>query len=433
MRKLLLATVAGLVMTSGLFGVANAQTAATVAAVVPANVPPKPDPAPGQLVVNLGGLFYWFAQAGSQSGDKVASGYKLSNYTFQGFARLFFGANGQTNNGLFYGTQFEIRQNSANSPGATTLYVKHAYAYVSTPTAGRVQFGAGPGPLAKFAAGLFDAFNDGGWNGNISAGNAGANYPWADDEDTIDKIAYFSPTFYGFQFGAAYAPNDAGIENASSCGSASSTCDRLSSSPNPADLSRRRNLIEAGGTYSNTFGPVGLTVEGVYYGSGAIQPNNVPAGTPFVAYSNMNLGTFGTDVTFGGLDVGGNVVFGEGNFSTGDCCGGSSFNPKPKGGSNAVAWLAGAQYTTGPVVFGASFFNVNEQGDYTAPTAEGQETDWGLAAGGTYSVAPGLGFYVNYIYGQRYQGGYDFIDGTAGTANNNVKANLVAIGLFTKW
>ena len=61
------------------------------------------------------------------------------------------------------------------------------------------------------------------------------------------------------------------------------------------------------------------------------------------------------------------------------------------------------------------------------------ETDTGLAAGGTFSVAPGLSFYLSYLYGQRHQLGFNFNTDEPGTANNNVNGQVFALGTVLKW
>ncbi len=56
----------------------------------------------------------------------------------------------------------------------------------------------------------------------------------------------------------------------------------------------------------------------------------------------------------------------------------------------------------------------------------------------TYTPAPGLTFYLDYIYGQQHQGAYNFATGAAGaapgsSAYNNIKAQGVMFGTVVKW
>ena len=149
MRKLLLSTLAGMVAAVGMADVASAQTPppGTTYTVVPVAGRPKP-PAPGTIAVSIGGLFQWFVGAYSADGTSYR-GQKLSNYTTQGFTRLFFGIDGQSTNGILYGTQTQLRMNSpTQSSGSsgrttTTLSVHSANAYVATPAAGKLMVGSG--------------------------------------------------------------------------------------------------------------------------------------------------------------------------------------------------------------------------------------------------------------------------------------------------
>ncbi|HUC16886.1 MAG TPA: hypothetical protein VMA37_04260, partial [Acetobacteraceae bacterium] len=67
------------------------------------------------------------------------------------------------------------------------------------------------------------------------------------------------------------------------------------------------------------------------------------------------------------------------------------------------------------------------------PRTEGLETDDGAAAGATYAVAPGLALYLSYLYGQRHQIGFNFNTGLPGTANNNTRGQVFAVGTVLKW
>ena len=131
----------------------------------------------------------------------------------------------------------------------------------------------------------------------------------------------------------------------------------------------------------------------------------------------------------------------------------------PKNASDATAWLAGASYTYGPVIVGASFFEYwspgvsGPNGLVTVPAAlgpyvqpgfsplAGQRRERGVAAGGTYSVAPGLALFASYLWGDRFENGYNFITNQtstptqplAGAQNNYVHAQLFMLGTSFTW
>jgi predicted porin len=115
---------------------------------------------------------------------------------------------------------------------------------------------------------------------------------------------------------------------------------------------------------------------------------------------------------------------------------------QPKGGAHAVAWIAGAQYTVGPLTVGASWFNYQSQGSPGSPNgANGgsllgvsQRYDEGLDIGGTWSIAPGLVAYAGYSYGQRHQGGFNFITAQTNNPNNNtVNSSIFTVGTRVQW
>jgi hypothetical protein len=41
--------------------------------------------------------------------------------------------------------------------------------------------------------------------------------------------------------------------------------------------------------------------------------------------------------------------------------------------------------------------------------------------------------FASYLYGTRWQGGYNFVTGAAGAANNKVQAQVFAIGTWLYW
>ena len=82
-----------------------------------------------------------------------------------------------------------------------------------------------------------------------------------------------------------------------------------------------------------------------------------------------------------------------------------------------MAWIGGAEYTYGPAIVGGSYYSWNYQGALGLPT---QRHDQGFALGLTYNIAPGLAFLAEYLYGQRHQGNYNFVDNVAGTAPSRI-------------
>jgi outer membrane protein OmpU len=420
MRKLLLATVATMGASMGLMAVAQAQTAA-----------------PGSVTVRLNGRVNWYAGVEGSSLDTQANGgdgTKTATAQFFGYLRLFPGFDGVAANGLHYGAAAEIRMNGGSgSAGTETLYVHQAYGYLGLPKLGQVSFGQENGPVVLFETGTFEGFNDGAWWGDLPAiipGNAEVVYPFVDNgglSQETDKLVYLSPTLAGFQFGVGFEPNHTTEGNTVN----------VTSTPTAILGGMPRNLIDVGGQYTQTFGPVGIQLGADYMYAGQV---NYTGTTSPLSYHDLSMFSGGATATIAGITFGGNAVYGAFNQVSG-----YSFQLEPNGGQNAVAFLLGAQYTMGPLVFGGSVFRFNTTGDLPQGTdsaggiitsqglTTGQQVNNGLALGGTYTLVPGVNLFVDYDYGWRKQGGFDFATNNAGSANNYVQSQLFGVGTQIQW
>jgi hypothetical protein len=472
MRKLLLASAAVIGATVGLTSFASAQTTnlppspmqggfpTAPGGVSPANnnnnyqaamLPPGPtaNPVPGSIVTRIAARVVFYTTLESSSLD-VTKGVgplntgaaKLSPYDTLGYARLYFGMDGLTTNGLRYGGSIEIRANTAPATGSTTnnqssanttgdtLYVRRAFGYVANDRVGIFRFGQADGPWGIFENGVttFQGFDDGGWNGDIPGsipGNSQPVFPFLSQQGAeygSSKLVYLSPQFFGFDFGFSWAPNNASLQN-SNCSFAATGCYNLSSSSSFIDGARFTNMYEAAARYQNTFGPVGIYAMGGYMGSGHVNYTSlVTPATP--AFNNLSVGIGGLALTIGGVTFGGTVQGGAVN---------GIGALQPKGGVHGIAWIAGIQYSTGPFTIGNHFFAYDSQG---APALVGitQRHEMGYAVGMTYGIAPGLSLWVSYVYGQRHQGDYNFQTGAVGSAAyNDVKGQAFGVGTIVKW
>jgi outer membrane protein OmpU len=416
MRKLLLATVATVGASMGLAAAADAQTAA-----------------PGSVTVRLNGRVNWYAGVEGSSLDSVG-GTKTSTDSFLGYMRLYPGFDGVAANGLHYGAATELRINGGTSASNETLYVFQAYGYLGLPEIGQVSFGQQNGPIVLFETGTFEGFNDGGWWGDLPAivpTNAQPVYPFVDNgglSQSTNKIVYLSPTLAGFQFAVGFEPNHV-AENSTLTPTSTTT---------PIVGGMPRNLVDVGGQFTHTFGPVGIQIGADYLGAGQVA---YTGDTPAVSYKNLSMFSGGATATIAGVTFGGNVVYGAYNQVSG-----YNFQLEPDGGNAAIGTLVGLQYTTGPVTVGASVFRFQTTGDLpggidagsgatisSQGLTAGQQVNNGLAVGGTYTLVPGVNLFVDYDYGWRYQGGYNFATGNAGTDNNRVQSQLFGVGTQIQW
>ena len=428
MRKLLLATVAALGASMGAAAYADAQV------VTDNSTDGQSYPTPGTVTVRLNGRFREYAyvanngsvrtsnygvtgangttsSTGAAVGANAVTGgvnqqgsNRLSNYGFEGYARLYPGFDGVAANGLKYGASLEIRQDNAFGAGGGTdgsissttrdrgaLYLRREWGYIGTDRFGSVRFGSSDQPSSLFITGSGENFDDGGLNGDVAgflANGGGYVYPFADVGNlySTTKIVYLSPQFYGVDFGLSYEPSTAAIGNDSGAGcggngnpangnslitsgganTAAPGCDALNST-STGDISRRKDTYEGLVRYRGTFGSFGVVGTASYDGSGRVHDSGVVGSTTDpkrMKYEDLSVGDFGLAVTYGGLTVGGNYQVGRYNVPGGGGFGGLV----TKGQPNANAFNATVSYTIGPVIVGAAFSESWYQGNQQAAT-----------------------------------------------------------------
>jgi predicted porin len=409
-------------------------------------------PTPGTMTIHLNGRVWGYlgVQGGSSS---VVNGNKVNPEQFIGYFRLYPGVDALATNGLRYGAIVEIRQNflgqnyglnigngnvgastplagngtaanySSSASGSScgsTLYVRREAVYLGSDQVGIVRIGQDDGPFSQFDNGVTTfQFGTGAWNGDAPdnfVGSGAIVWPfWSGvgAEYVPAKAAYFSPRWAGFDFGVSFTPNN-GANSAAACGVAAAGCLAVSTATTNAfgGENRQTNWYEVMGRYQGNFG--GLGIYGIlgYSGSGHVHVwGSTPGGIngTTAAYNGFSVGDGGLALTYAGFTIGGNVLWGAFNGQVG---------LKPQGGANAVAWVGGAQYAVGPLTIAASYFNYQSQGA-AAMINKSQSYNDGLAAGVTYSVAPGLNAYAEYLYGQSHQGGVSQISGATNTSSNN--------------
>jgi hypothetical protein len=485
MRKLLMATAA--IMGVSL-GVAQAAEVSVVNPSLPQQPVPPAAPAtpalsagfkqqplatvgPGQIVVRLELRENVYFVDGWSSTDNIR-GDKVQPYGIIGYPRLYMGFDAMATNGLRYGVFWEIRNGAnrsstvsstasgtagnAGASGASsdqTLFWRRDYGYVGTDQLGILRIGQTDGPMSNMLTATFDDIATGGWNGDINDWENGGSYglqgsfpnwPFFDvgAEYTTAKLVYLSPKFAGVDFAFSFEPSTANITDTQNCLGATASvgftgCNNQSTSTLATDLQRRRNTIEAGLRYNGSFNGFGVaaSIIGAYGGHVNAGPGNPGVGGatftditghtivlhPTTSFQNLAIGDVGLGVTFAGVTVGGNVIGGQYNGQM------AALN---SGGTDSVAWIAGVEYTTGPVSLGGAYFKWKYQGYWTLP---GQQTDQGLQFGVTYNIAPGLALLAEYLYGQRYRGNFDFSQGAPGPNFNNVHSNVAGVGLQFRW
>lgn len=425
MRKLLLATSALLGASVGIAGVANAATL----------TPNAPNPAPGSITVTLNALVEAFVFGGTDSGNNGGPGNtKRTDYAIGSYTRLYPSFDGVLANGLKYGASIELRQNSGASSTGPTVFVQRDFLYVGADKFGKISLGSAAQPSELFQSGNEVGFNTGGWDGDLPSffNGGGLKYMLDDDRDQAEKIVYVSPQVAGFDFGVSYEPNsfNNNFGDATARISSAPTLAPIAPATASAAVGRRRNTIDAALRYQGALGPFALKADiAASYGGSVRSSDGGPNVRDFTLYGG------GLAATFGGFEVGGHIDTGVY---------GNDLANLPRGASGTTAYIGGAQYTFGPFVVGANYY-AYDSGQYkangaTAATATaaavgagGGLHGYGVAAGGTYTLAPGASVFLEYLYGQQRAANTDIIANAPGNIHNRVRAQGFGIGTAFKW
>jgi hypothetical protein len=417
-------------------------------------------PAPGTIVIRLNGRVEVEVGATFSSlnnGIGTSAGYKLNPVGVGSYVRLYPGFDGVAANGLRYGASVEIRENfyagtsgttnggatgATASPGANisaqTLFVRQAFSYLASDKVGIVRLGQGSGVLSLFDNGIFTSQTWDAGLGNLNGsavadiGPSGAQPPFvwlnqAGADVANNKIVYLSPQFFGFDFGAQYAPSEGNaFSNGSGtsplqsapCNQAGPNCINVSSGN---DASRWYNQVAAGVRYQQNFGAVDFKAYGFYETAAKENLTTGAYSTPAIAratgggvtnlrYDDLNFYKGGIAVTAANftfaLDYIGGAVNGQ-------------LGLRPTGGANMNALLPGITYANGPISAGVVFGDIWSQGDARL-VGVSQRHEYEVAFGGAYKLAPGVQLVGEYQYDYRHQSGYNFSTGALGTAGTGI-------------
>lgn len=410
------------------------------------------NPTPGSVVIHFNGRVSSGIFASWGSGDK-ATGAKINPVALSTYARLYTGVDGMTTGGMRYGGAIEVRENFVAASSSTagtgasgyssgqTLFVRRAFGYVASEQLGILRVGQADGLISLYDNGIttFQFLPTGNLNGGDTevapAGIANvpfANFAVAGNEYDNSKLVYLSPSFSGFDFGLQWAPNTS--NGYAPCTVAATGCANLSSSATAIDGSRILNQTAVGARYKGNLGGVDVLAYGVYMFSGHANYTGAAIAAKSAAalastggtgkFENLSFGNIGLAGTYAGLTVGGNVNFGNVN---------NQGALKPTGGASQVAVVAGVKYATGPLTVGVVGEIIDHQG---APQLVGltQRHEVGISGGASYTLAPGLVVWAEYVYQQRHQGGFNFATSTAGSsAFNDVKSHALGMGATVYW
>ena len=109
---------------------------------------------------------------------------------------------------------------------------------------------------------------------------------------------------------------------------------------------------------------------------------------------------------------------------------------QPVGGTTAVAWVAGVKYTIPqlPMTLGTYYFNYKNQGAGPAARVSDSGPSRGWMWARSMALARARCSLAEYTWGQKYQGGYDFLTGASDTtAGNKVQAQIATLGMSIRF
>ena len=432
------------------------------------------NPTPGSVVVHIDGrvlVDYWGSWTSVDKGTAAGlnTGFKVAPNNLATYARIYTGVDGMATNGLRYGGSIEIRQNfpaniGANASGAgtltgggtssgassyssgETLFVRRAFGYVAGNDWGIVRIGQADGPIGLFDNGITTfQFSP---TSNLSGGDLQGNQlgavviPFlpatlAGNEFTSTKIVYISPQVSGFDFAFSWSPYS--FNSFAVCGSsgAGPACAATSAGPVTTLGAKTLNQTQAAVRYQGRFGSLGVLAYGAWVHAGHASYNGpfIANATSFAAaaalgsgatgrYDDLNMGQVGVALTYAGFTLGANWTGGAVN---------GQLAPRPSGGSMANGWVAGLLYSTGPLRIGVAAEVFDTQGA-TQLAGLTQRREWAIDPALTYTVAPGMIAFAEYIYQERHQNGFNFVTGAAGgAAYNNVKGQGFLLGSAIYW
>jgi hypothetical protein len=389
----------------------------------------------------------------------VARSQTLPAFRPADIGRLYPHLDGVAANGLRYGLALTVAINNIGEPDGG-LYkgplapgrvsdqpqLWQAYGYVASDDWGTLRVGATDGPSSLFMTGNFERFNTGGWNGAVPYAfprQWNTIWPFADvpAEYSTLKLVYLSPRYDDFdaalsfepsgngllgagQSGCAAAPLRAGTLAVGAVSQAGAGCDFVAGTTVGAQAGRR-DTVDAALRYRGQLGEVGLAAYVAYTGSAAVHASGDPAQT----YQGLQVGAGGVQAYYAGVTVGGMLMGGAINNTT------ASYGLQPAGTAPQTAWLLGASYAIERVTIGASYFSSWQAGYQTAATAAtvGTYHAQGAAAGGTYALRPGVSLYLEYLWGQIRQNGYDLDVFSLGATHNKLDIQYVGLGTGISW
>jgi hypothetical protein len=366
---------------------------------------------------------------------------RLSKFDISTDAGIDVIVNGKLANGLTYGAQISMNSSGLEgrqlvqgraSAGKTTVAVDEMYAFIAHPRFGQVRFGDEDGVMGGLMnSGWVQGFGTGGvhgsWESFVTRQAGGRTTTAPGGIGDASKIIYMSPQFFGFDFGASFAPNaNVGEDTGCPNNAGSGYCDSayaFSGARNfgiyaaGPEQAVKRNEVQAALRWRGNLAGVGLAATIGYIGSGAARDIST-AGAQSRVFNGLNIWQAGVQASAYGFTLGANYTYGDYNFFWGNTM---------RGDRQAEQLTVGGQYTAGPFTIGTNFVTGLFEGgsrstftdSTTGPVTQGScrpatagvsnscagMRRWGMSVGGNYRLAPGMDLIAEWVhYSVREQG-----------------------------
>jgi hypothetical protein len=357
------------------------------------------------IKVGVGGYMQQYFNVGHYGGTGVGGiagvNYRTPNFKYEG--EIWFIGQTKLDNGTTIGVRVELEgwsQGGQTSGTADTVDEEYIFAFGDwgrleagglDVVSYRMYYGA-PNALPGYGA---TQFNFGAGSATITGANGAAHAnAWSAGVLGVDanRIQYYTPRFFGLQFGVSYTPqftaNVIGFQPAN----AAATCGFLGGAGNAplcaAGQNNYVNGISLAVNYVNKFGDFGVAVS-LGWDHAAHDAGILTSGSQ----ADYNAFAGGVQLSFAGFTLGGSFGWDNNGLI---------------GGNENVFWSAGIMYETGPWAASFTYFGGSRREAHPALVGTGGAvgTD-GLhlfMLGGTYAIGPGIkligGFYYEAASGQ---------------------------------
>ncbi len=367
---------------------------------------------------------------------------------------------GKLASGLTYGANIDLTFNNQEGRAViqnrvgisrTAPAVDEAWISVAHPRFGQVRFGDEDGVMGGLMnSGWITGFGTGGvfgvWENfqTRQGGNRGQAAPGGLGDNS--KIIYMTPQFFGFDFGASFAPNF-GSGGQTGCVNETNTswCDRAQAFTGATaaaipvaggEQAARRNEYQLAARWRGNLAGVGIAATAGYIGSGAARDLSLN-GTQVQTVAGLGIWQVGAQASFMGFTAGAAYFQGATNFVWGTLL---------NGDRDGEQITAGLSYTAGPITVGGNFmsglfeggsrnaFSAAANGGNGALTRAGvvgtqqaMMRRWGMGFGANYRLAPGLDLIAEYVHHSIREQGRDLDAGRPGV-QSRAFANTFIIG-----